>query len=91
MFQINDKVVCVKGGFPTNSNTSLRALVEGMIYVVCDVDPPRWVGDTWGCRVTGCPTFCESGREVFWNVARFRKLSDIQTENRMKQSEQISI
>jgi len=84
MFQINDKVVCVKGGFPTNSNTSLEPLVKGSLYTVCQMDPPRWPGDPWGCRVSGCQTFSAGGIEVFWDVNRFRRLSDIQAENRQK-------
>ena len=49
-------------------------LVEGDLYNIELVDPPRWAGDEYGVRVTGNKSWViATGKESFWRASRFRR------------------
>jgi hypothetical protein len=88
MYHVNEKLVCVRSGPPSNGNKSEAPLVQDALYVVTEVDPPRWDGDCWGIRVAGNRTWDWWNDEVFWSATRFRKLSDMQEEARQRKVQQ---
>lgn len=53
---------------------SEHELVEGALYNIEYVDPPRWPGDEYGVRVTGNRTWwIKSGKESLWRASRFHR------------------
>lgn len=82
MFEVGDKVVCITesqgidgriypGGKPQ----------KGLLYVVGGIRTyPREVG----LIIIGVPSIGHNGRDCGWWGWRFRKLTDIQAENKAK-------
>lgn len=87
MFEVGEKLVCVKGGPPLNGNLSEHPMIQGSIYVAIAIDPPNHKLHTWGVRVAGNKTWTVFGQEVWWDESRFRKLSDMQAEARARKKQ----
>lgn len=90
-FTTNSKVVCVDDSPPQQGNTAPRLLVKGQVFNIEAVESPRFPGDIWGVRVTGHPTYSPSGQEVWWAASRFRRLEDVQAENRATTAEPCTV
>lgn len=86
MFKISDKVVCV-GFWPDERNGAPVPFQRDTVYVIEGV--AHWLVNPlyWGVHIVGLPdkphSYSSTGLE-FWGAARFRLLSEVQQENRLK-------
>ncbi len=82
-FPESEKLICVDSSPPPAGDIVLGCpLAKDTIFVVRDFDPPQHSNDPGGVRVVGNSVFKEDGQESWWRADRFRRLSDIQAENR---------
>lgn len=70
----NSKLVCIDASPPPDYHLVEHDLVEGALYNIELVDPPRWDGDEYGVRVTGHKCWViRTGKESLWRASRFRR------------------
>lgn len=85
MFNISDKVVCTKDDFiidPLVHRVPFGSPKKGTIYVIEGFNDD---GNILGLILVGIKAYVlYSGLEVGWDSRYFRKLTDIQEENRPK-------
>jgi hypothetical protein len=94
MFAVNDKVVCVDGKAPATSIQShLFDLIngppiEGRIYCVAGMDEREFIQGVFPrVFLTGMGQVCRlNNMDYGFNPARFRKVSEVQAENRVKRA-----
>jgi hypothetical protein len=94
MFKVSDKVVCIRTPQGTDSITgkignfidSGADVVKDKVYVVSKIITyPDWPVGMFGLAFVGSTCFCGfTGREVGLGPVNFRKLEEIQKENRLK-------
>jgi hypothetical protein len=85
MFEIGDKVVCTQEPPIMNGRTYPKGVPKkGRLYVVQGIflDPTGALS----IFLVGPQSLIGSGRDCGWRAWRFRKLSDIQQENRVFRS-----
>lgn len=86
-FKINDKVVCVDdkpGTKPWKYEFPSGRVKKGVVYVVEDVKMILFKNGYFErVFIVGCPAIrIRSGRNDGWQPWRFRRLEEIQAENR---------
>lgn len=81
-FKVSDKVVCVNAtGFTWNP-----VLVRDRIYVIAAIQRGKSGNDAPGVKLVGVQGFIATdGWEIGYLASRFRKLTDIQNENKLKE------
>lgn len=68
------KALCCDASPCPDHHISQHELVEGQLYNIELVDPPRWAGDEYGVRVTGNKCWMiATGKESLWRASRFRR------------------
>lgn len=68
------KAICIDASPPPDHHLAEHDLVEGQLYNIELVDPPRWAGDEYGVRVTGNKVaVIATGEESLWRASRFRR------------------
>jgi hypothetical protein len=90
MFNVSDKLVCVDDSPNANTGETVP-LKKGAIYVVRGMDLDEDILGMVGVLLVGLTTgvrTCRDGTggELGFAASRFRKLSEVQAENRLKAS-----
>lgn len=81
-FNISDKVICVDDHAPKDGWVG-SPVEQGVIYVVRDVWLTTYAPHRAIIQLVGFPEIKNKfGRRIGYRVARFRKLSEVQAENR---------
>ena len=84
-FKISEKVVCVDDQNWTKENKTPQGYpIKGKVYVVRDT---RINMRQLGLMLVGLVTYGISGEEVGFRASRFRRLEEIQAENKLKKSQ----
>lgn len=87
MFKISDKVVCVDDAFEVSQSLTYSSLPrKGVVYVIkgfCAAYPFER-GDEPAAWLVGIRAVIYKGDEIPFRASRFRLLSEVQEENRLK-------
>lgn len=88
MFSISDKVVCVDAKNINRSREFSALPVEGQVYVIRGIDDSITAGIVPGVYLVGIiGSIWWDGSERPFRQRRFRKLTDIQAENALRNAE----
>ena len=90
-FQPNDKLVCVDDSPVPASHSTSGMIAKGTVYCVTEVDGPYSEHDPGGVRIVGPLCFNHHGDESWWRANRFRRLEDVQNQNRVTTAEPCTV
>lgn len=80
--KVNDKVVCIRDNWNKNPFYATESIPQkDKTYVIYGFN---YLDNILGLQLVGCKSINSNGLDVGWCSTAFRKLEDVQQENKLK-------